>query len=147
MAQQVGLVQGLKRLDQVMRMVTGKGLAGNLRDIVGLIQGKPVRGEEIRAKTPGLQVGARVGSPRMWRRPGPKQVGVATPKRGARLAPRVFAHEQDPATQDAQLVISALRGLGFKKREAEQAIAQAQLPPGASLEEKVRATLQGMNRG
>lgn len=146
MAQQVGLVKGLKQLDRVVRMVTGKGLAGNLRDIVGLIQGKPVR-EETRAKKPGLQVMAG-SSPRMatrWSKG--SDVAPPRPKRVAKPAPIAFAHKQDPAAQDAQLVISALRGLGFKKREAEQAIVQTRFPTGASLEEKIRTALQGMNRG
>ncbi len=139
MAQQVGLVKGLNQLDQVVRMATGKGLAANLRWVVHQIRGQPVGVPQAPDRRPALQPPTR-------REPMRAPLNNH-PKRVTRPAPRAPRRERERPDRDAQAIVSALRGLGFRRAEAEQAIAQAQLPPGASLEEKVRATLQGMNRG
>jgi len=47
---------------------------------------------------------------------------------------------------DASTVVSALMNLGYSKKEAEQALAQAQFPPGATLEEKITITLQHLGK-
>ncbi len=135
MGQRVGLVQGLKRLDQVVRIVTGKGIAANLRNVAAMLQDRPV-----------AVVGTSIVWPRIPPPAGrpPARPPAPRPQRQGRRLPRPLAHHGGEAPEDLEAIVSALRRLGFRRREVEQAITQAHLPPGASLEEKVRATLQGL---
>ncbi len=47
---------------------------------------------------------------------------------------------------DVQDVLAALTHLGIPKKQAEQAVAQAQFTSAATLEEKIKAALQGLNK-
>lgn len=47
---------------------------------------------------------------------------------------------------DVQAVISALTNLAYPKKQAAQAVARAQFPPGASLEEKIKTALQELGK-
>ena len=48
--------------------------------------------------------------------------------------------------QDVQTVVSALTNLAYPKKQAEQALAQARFPPGATVEDKIRITLQHLGK-
>lgn len=48
--------------------------------------------------------------------------------------------------RDVQTVVSALTSLGIPKKQAEQAVAQAQFASAATLEEKIKTALQGLDK-
>jgi len=61
---------------------------------------------------------------------------------GATLALSASAQVSLEGGSDVSAIVSALMNLGYTKKQAEQALAQARFPPGATLEEKITITLQ-----
>ena len=106
MARKSGLVNSLHDLDQAARIVTGKPLADNIRDIAGLVQGQLAKGIEARADKPDLQDLADC-----------ELLGVSPScsERVARLAWRAFAEVHHPDRPGGNEETFKLGGAAFER--------------------------------